>query len=56
MLAALLILGVQAPDLAKPVTLRTFAKPVAEVLRDVSDQAGFTFAANKCGIGRSSCQ
>jgi hypothetical protein len=47
MLAALLILGVQAPDLARSITLRTVAKPVAEVLRDVSGQAGFTFGANQ---------
>lgn len=47
MLAVLLTLAAQSPDLGKPVTLRTVAKPVGEVLRDVSAQAGFTFVASQ---------
>jgi hypothetical protein len=47
MLGVLLAAVVQSPDLSKPIALRTVAKPVSEVLRDVSGQAGFTFGANQ---------
>lgn len=47
MLAVLLTLAAQSPDLGKPVTLRTVAKPVSDILQDVSAQTGFTFVANQ---------
>jgi hypothetical protein len=37
----------QSPNLDKPVTLRTVAKPVAEVLKDVTTQVGFRFEASQ---------
>lgn len=40
-------LAFQSPNLDKPVTLRTPAKPVAEVLADVTTQVGFRFEASQ---------
>ncbi len=37
----------QSPNLDKPVTLRTVAKPVADVLADVTSQVGFRFEASQ---------
>lgn len=47
MITALLagVLGLQGPDLAKPVTLRLAATPVSAILALVSKEVGFTFEA-----------
>jgi len=41
------VLGVQAPDLDKSLTLRQPAAPVSEVLAQVSKEVGFSFSANE---------
>lgn len=40
-------IALQSPNLDKPVTLRTVAKPVADVLADVTSQVGFRFEASQ---------
>lgn len=42
----LVALAIQSPDLERPITLRTVAKPVSEILREVSAHTGFSFVAD----------